>query len=78
MDHIPVTSGSANAIPGEIVKFWTLRKMCVDELCAIGCADTNVNMGNKGGVIRIPEDYLQRPVQCFICLLHLNDLTLRQ
>ena len=44
---------------------------------AIGCDGTNVNSGVKGGVIRLLELELGRPLQWLICLLHANELPLR-
>lgn len=44
---------------------------------AIGCDGTNVNTGKYGGIIRLLEKNLQRPLQWVICLLHMNELPLR-
>ena len=44
---------------------------------AIGCDGTNVNSGVKGGVIRLLELELGRPLQWMIRLLHANELPLR-
>lgn len=51
--------------------------MCLAHLICIGCDGTNVNTGIKGGVIRLIELELKRPLQWFICQLHGNELTLR-
>ncbi|CAG4961116.1 unnamed protein product [Colias eurytheme] len=42
-----------------------------------GCDGTVTNTGKYGGVIRLLEKRLQRPLQWIICLLHLNELPLR-
>ena len=39
---------------------------------------TAVNTGRKGGVIKRPEDYLNKLLQWLVCLLHSNELPLRQ
>jgi len=44
---------------------------------AIGCDGTNVYSGVKGGVIRLLELELGRPLQWMIRLLHANELPLR-
>nr|CAH7743086.1 unnamed protein product [Callosobruchus chinensis] len=41
------------------------------------CDGTNINTGWKGGVIRLIEEQLGRPLQWAICLLHANELPLR-
>lgn len=47
------------------------------KLTVIGCHGTNVNTGWKGGVIRLLETQLNKPLQWSICLLHANELPLR-
>ena len=42
----------------------------------LGCDRTNVNTGNKGGVIILIELKPQWPLQWLICLLHANELPL--
>ena len=42
------------------------------------CDSTNINKGKVNGVIRRLELSLQRPLQWFICLLHTNELPLRE
>ncbi|CAH0562822.1 unnamed protein product [Brassicogethes aeneus] len=42
-----------------------------------GCDGTNVNTGWKGGIIRLIENDIKRPLQWCICLLHANELPLR-
>ena len=43
----------------------------------MGCDGTNVNVGENGGIIRLMENTIQRPLQWFVCLLHQNELPLR-
>lgn len=47
------------------------------QLIVIECDGTNVNLGKCGGVIRMLEKRLDRPLQWIICLLHINDLLFR-
>ncbi|KAH9628577.1 hypothetical protein HF086_010311 [Spodoptera exigua] len=51
--------------------------MSLEDTLAIGCDGTVTNTGKYGGVIRLLEKRLQRPLQWIICLLHLNELPLR-
>ncbi|GBM12743.1 hypothetical protein AVEN_154574-1 [Araneus ventricosus] len=43
----------------------------------VGCDGTSVNSGVKGGIVRNMELILNRPLQCFECQLHANELLLR-
>ena len=43
----------------------------------VGCDGTNVNTGVSSGAIRLLEIELKRPLQWFICMLHINELPLR-
>ena len=49
----------------------------MDSLSVIGCDGTNVHTGAKGRVIAAVENCLGRPLQWFICLLHLKEIPLR-
>ena len=49
----------------------------MDDAEAIGCDGTAVNAGRKGGVIKRLEDHLNKPLQWLVCLLHTNELALR-
>ena len=51
--------------------------MSLNELTVVGCDGTNVNIGHNGGIIRLMELDLNRPLQWCICLLHTNELPLR-
>ena len=46
-------------------------------LVGLGCNVTAVNTGQHNGVIRQFKKYLNRPIQRIICMLHLNELSLR-
>ena len=41
---------------------------------AVFCDGINANVGCDGGIIRILELYLGRPLQRMICRLHFNEL----
>jgi len=57
--------------------FSTLYIVNFNNLIAVGCDGTNVNTGNRGGVITLLEKELQKPLQWLICKLHANELPLR-
>ena len=44
---------------------------------ATGCEGTAVNTGTNGGIVRLLEIKLGRPLHWFICQLHANELPLR-
>lgn len=73
---VPI-SGSARNIERAIYSFLTTEKISPESLMAVGCDGTNTNTGKMGGVIRLLEDRLCRPLQWIICLLHANELPLR-
>src|SRR6218665_4044724 len=43
----------------------------------MGCDGTNVNTGAVGGVIRLLEEHLNRPLQRLAYMMHANELPLR-
>lgn len=50
------------------------------DLChisVVGCDGTAVNTGPKGGIVRLLEVELKKPLQWFICQIHANELPLR-
>ena len=51
--------------------------MIIENLVAIGCDGTSVNTGFNGGVIRLIEEKLNKPLHWFICQLYANELPLR-
>ena len=54
-----------------------LKEISIGEVTAIGCDGTAVNTGRNGGVIKLLEEHLDKPLQWIICLLHTNELPLR-
>lgn len=77
LGHITPSSGCSKSIANGINDFIHNRNINTDDLRAVGCDGTNVNTGAIGGVVRIMELKLRRPVQWLICLLHANELPLR-
>lgn len=75
--HIVPASGTAQNITTSIVQFLAKIGIDTDSLEAVGCDGTAVNTGAKGGVIRLLEKKLNRPLQWFVCMFHGNELTLR-
>ncbi|KAL4718111.1 hypothetical protein ACJJTC_005692 [Scirpophaga incertulas] len=69
--------GSAKGIAFSITNFLKQLNISHDGLMAIGCDGTNVNTGKYGGIIRLLEKQLNKPLQWIICLLHMNELPLR-
>nr|CAI5841856.1 unnamed protein product [Callosobruchus analis] len=54
-----------------------MSKINVDSVVVIGCDGTVVNTGRKNRVIVQLERKLGRPLQWFICMLHINEFPLR-
>ncbi|GBM01493.1 hypothetical protein AVEN_209305-1 [Araneus ventricosus] len=50
--------------------------MQLNGLTVTGCDGTNVNTRHKGGIIRLMEPDLNRPLQWCICFFHTNELPL--
>lgn len=73
--HAALQSGSAsNIVVGILSK---VSDEFLSNVLAIGCDGTAVNTGPKGGVIRLLEEKLNRPLQWTVCLLHMTELPLR-
>jgi len=76
--HVVTTSGSAHDECDPIYQYVTKElNGGFDEVLVIGCDSTNTNTGWKGGIIRLLEDKLDRPLQWVVCLLHFNELPFR-
>ena len=76
-DHVTPSSGSAINISEEIMDCMQEKHADVTTIAAIGYDSTSVNTGSSGGVIRMIEKSLRKPLQRIICLLHSNELPLR-
>lgn len=75
--HLALTQSRAIDIAEAIVNDMKNRNIELNHWKVIGCDGTNVNTGWKGGVLRLLENQLSRPLQWSICLLHANELPLR-
>ena len=73
--HFTSITGRSCSILEEIVKSPKHGGVSMNSLIAIGCDGANVNTGFNGVMI---EHYLRRPLPWFICMLHTNELLLRQ
>ena len=76
-DHVTPGSGKAKDIASEILSLLNKGSVDTKQIVAIGCDSTAVNTGIKGGVIQSLEKSFKKPIQWFICLLHINELPLR-
>ena len=75
LQHITVDKGTGEAIADGL--HGALSDIgIVDSIIAVGADSTPVNTGSKGGAIHFLEQQLDRPLQWFICSLHLNELPL--
>lgn len=61
----------------EMIHFFEQNDIEVTELEALGCDGTAVNTGIHGGVLTRMEQFLGRPIQRIVCLLHTNELPFR-
>lgn len=77
ISHFTATSSTALAIKTDLFEFLVKKEFDIRNLNVIGCDGTVVNTGPNGGVIRLLELELKRPLQWFICMLHCNELPLR-
>ena len=77
LGHITPLTGSAKNVSSSIMDFLFSNDIDTNDLKAIGCDGTAVNTGHKGGIIRLLEEKLERPLHWFVCLLHANELPLR-
>lgn len=77
LGHIVPITGSAKNISSSIMDFFYFNDIRTNDVIAIGCDGTAVNTGNKGGIICLLEEKLERPLHWFVCLLHANELPLR-
>ena len=77
LGHFAPTSGTACSITSGLKTFVLNQGMSLDKLIAVGCDGTSVNTGKRGGVIRLLEQFLCKPLHWFICQLHANELPLR-
>ncbi|KAL4104290.1 hypothetical protein QTP88_019593 [Uroleucon formosanum] len=77
MGHCTPVNGTAISIKNSIISYLKTNDICTSKLSVIGCDGTVVNTGSEGGVIRLIEEQLNKPLQWVICQLHANELPLR-
>jgi hypothetical protein len=77
LGHVTPVRGSADSVKRSILDFFEAKHINVQNLAAIGCDGTAVNTGRKGGIIRLLEEHIKRPLHWFVCLFHSNELPLR-
>lgn len=75
--HVVSDSASSRDISSAILSYLYNNSIDLHHLLAIGCDGTVVNTGSYGGVIRLLEEHLNRPLQWLVCQLHSNELPLR-
>lgn len=68
---------TAEAKTNELIEFFTSKQISLEHLIGV-CSDGEVtNTGTSGGILRLIECHLGRPIHWFICLLHFNELPFR-
>lgn len=77
LGHTTPSNGTAKGIINSITTLLDSQGCNLDNVICIGCDGTATNTGWKGGVIQYFEEYLKRPLQWCICMLHANELPLR-
>ncbi|CAG5020765.1 unnamed protein product [Parnassius apollo] len=76
--HVTCELGTAKGIQSTIIRHLKMISVDLNKIAVVGCDGTVVNTGSKGGVVRLMEEELKKPLQWFICQLHSNELPLRQ
>jgi len=77
LGHLKTSSGTILHLTRSILDFIDQNKIDTSTLVAVGCDDTIVNTGLRGGVFRLLEEYFKKSMHWFVCLLHTNELPLR-
>ena len=73
IDHLTRDNGTSRCIANEILHL-IFETGSSGSLNALLCNATVVNTGKFGGVIKLIETELDRPMQWLVCQLHLNEL----
>ena len=63
LGHVTSESGTAKGIQSTILNYLKSKLVELDEISVVGCDGTVVNTGSKGGVIRLMEKELKKPLQ---------------
>jgi len=61
----------------ELTKWQNKNEVDLSKLKVVGCDGCPTNTGHDHGIIVFLEDYLERPLQHFVCLLHFVELGLK-
>lgn len=77
LGHATPSRGTAKGILTSITTLLEDQGWNLNDVICVGCDGTATNTGWKGGVIQYLEEYLERPLQWCVCLLHANELPLR-
>lgn len=77
LGHVTNVEKSATPVSEDIWNFIMEHSISTEDLVIVGCDGCVLNTGWKGGVITFLERKLGRPLQWMICLLHFNELPLR-
>ncbi|KAK0067238.1 hypothetical protein Bpfe_003336 [Biomphalaria pfeifferi] len=75
--HLAPKSSSARDIADCLYTYYDNNGHNITNILGIGCDGTATNTGPAGGIIRLLEIKLGRPLQWLPCLLHANELPLR-
>ncbi|KAK0055599.1 hypothetical protein Bpfe_014874 [Biomphalaria pfeifferi] len=75
--HITPTAGSSKVIAAELIAYLSKKNVDLGSIQAVGCDGTVAKTDNRGGIIRLLEVALDKPLQWFVCQLHANELPLR-
>jgi hypothetical protein len=78
LGHVSPADGTSASTKIEITNYLASIHTNMYFFNAVGCDGANVNTGVHGGIIRLLELELNKPLQWFICLLHANELPLRK
>lgn len=71
------TNGSSKEVRKAMTDFLCKEGYSLENLVSISCDGAIVNTGYKSGVNASLEQFIQRPLQWNICLLHFNELPLK-
>lgn len=78
VDHFTPASGTSHDTFNGLLETFSEKNMSLLNLKAIGCDGAPVNTGKNGGVIVKMEHHLQKSLQWLVCLIHMNELPLRE
>lgn len=76
MGYVVPDRGTADKVSKTITSFLKDKNM-FDILIALGSDGENLNVGRHGGINYYIEAELGRPLHWFVCLLHTNELPLK-